>query len=58
MKTVFFDRNGVLNKELGRYVEHADEFEVNPWVIPFMKIMQHNGYEFIIVTNQMVISLE
>lgn len=52
MKTVFFDRDGVLNKELGRYVEHADEFEVNPWVIPFMKIMQRNDYQFIIITNQ------
>lgn len=52
MKVVFFDRDGVINKELGRYVEHADEFEVNPWVVPFMKIMKQNGYQFIIITNQ------
>eukprot|EP01036_Dinobryon_divergens_P054487 gene54487-72813_t len=37
MKAVFFDRDGVLNRELGRYVVNADEFEVNDWVAPFMQ---------------------
>lgn len=52
MKAVFFDRDGVLNKELGRYVTHAEEFEVNDWVVPFMKVMKENGYKFFVITNQ------
>lgn len=52
MKAVFFDRDGVLNKELGRYVCHPDEFEVNEWVIPFMQQLQQAGFVFFIITNQ------
>lgn len=52
MKAAFFDRDGVLNKELGRYVTHADEFKLNPWVIPFMKKLHENGYVFFVITNQ------
>lgn len=52
MKAVFFDRDGVLNKELGRYVTNANEFEVNPWVIPFMKEMKAKGFVFFVITNQ------
>lgn len=52
MKAVFFDRDGVLNKELGKYVTHADELEVNAWVIPFMQTLKEAGYSFFVVTNQ------
>lgn len=52
MKAIFFDRDGVLNKELGRYVTHANEFEVNSWVIPFMKEKSQEGFKFFIITNQ------
>lgn len=52
MKAAFFDRDGVLNKELGRYVTHAQEFEVNSWVITFMKELKQKGYIFFVVTNQ------
>ncbi len=52
MKAIFFDRDGVLNKELGRYVTHAGEFEINDWVIPFMKKMQEKGFVFFVITNQ------
>lgn len=52
MKAVFFDRDGVLNKELGRYVTNAKEFEVNNWVIAFMKKMREKGYVFFVITNQ------
>ncbi|HYG15890.1 MAG TPA: HAD-IIIA family hydrolase, partial [Bacteroidia bacterium] len=52
MKAVFFDRDGVLNKELGKYVTHADELEVNNWVVPFMRTLKEAGYSFFIITNQ------
>ncbi len=52
MKAVFFDRDGVLNKELGRYVTHAKEFEVNSWVLPFIKKLKQKGYVFFVITNQ------
>lgn len=52
MKAVFFDRDGVLNRELGRYVVNADEFEVNDWVAPFMQVFKNAGYNFFVITNQ------
>lgn len=52
MKAVFFDRDGVLNQELGRYVCHPDEFEINEWVIPFMVQLQNAGFAFFVITNQ------
>jgi D-glycero-D-manno-heptose 1,7-bisphosphate phosphatase len=52
MKAVFFDRDGVLNRELGRYVTHAEEFEVNNWVVLFMQSLKNAGYTFFVITNQ------
>lgn len=52
MKAVFFDRDGVLNRELGRYVVNAEEFEVNDWVAPFMQVFKKVGYSFFVITNQ------
>jgi len=52
MKAVFFDRDGVLNKELGKYVVHHTEWELNSWVVPFMHALGRAGYNFFIATNQ------
>ena len=53
MKTVFFDRDGVINKEVtGKYITSAEEFELLPDVLFFMETLQKKGYQFVIITNQ------
>lgn len=57
MKAIFLDRDGVLNKELGRYVNSAEDFELLP-VAEILKKFQDAGYLLIVITNQGGISKE
>ncbi|MFH1003975.1 MAG: HAD family hydrolase [Bacteroidota bacterium] len=51
-KAVFLDRDGVLNREIGDYVCHVEDFVLNDDVIESLKILQKNGYIFIVISNQ------
>jgi len=51
-KAVFFDRDGVVNRELGDYIMTIEEFELLPEVIPFMLEAKKRGYMAIVITNQ------
>ncbi|WP_374165396.1 D-glycero-alpha-D-manno-heptose-1,7-bisphosphate 7-phosphatase [Arcticibacter sp. MXS-1] len=51
-KAVFLDRDGVLNKELGDYVCHLDDFVVLEHNLKPLKELQDRGYLLVIITNQ------
>ena len=51
-KTIFIDRDGVINKDLWRYVEHWDEFEFLPGVLETFKLLEDKGFNVVIVSNQ------
>ena len=51
-KAIFLDRDGVINKELGRYTTNAKEFEILPDVLETLKILDRKGYLLIVITNQ------
>lgn len=51
-KAVFFDRDGVINKELGDYTYLLKDFEINSGVIEGMKILSNAGFLLIVITNQ------
>lgn len=51
-KAIFLDRDGVLNRELGRYVCSVDEFEVLPHVAHNLTKLCDAGYQLIVITNQ------
>lgn len=51
-KALFLDRDGVLNRELGRYVTTLDEFEVLPTVPAALQMAAHAGFLLIVVSNQ------
>lgn len=51
-KAVFLDRDGVLNKELGDYVCHPDDFKVLEHNFKPLKELQDRGYLLIVITNQ------
>jgi histidinol-phosphate phosphatase family protein len=55
-KTVFFDRDGVLNKERTDYVKSVDELEIFPNVAENVKILKKSGFKIVVITNQSAIN--
>ncbi|MFT4524860.1 MAG: D-glycero-D-manno-heptose 1,7-bisphosphate phosphatase [Granulosicoccus sp.] len=55
-KAVFLDRDGVLCKELGRYLANVKEFEILPYVPSLLGSLKEKGYLLIMISNQGVIS--
>ncbi len=56
-KAVFFDRDGVINKEIIRsgVVDSPlspEEFEVYPEIIEAIRLCRHYGYKVVVVSNQ------
>lgn len=51
-KAVFLDRDGVINRELGRYCENTDEFLINDGVGTAIKMLKDAGYLVIVISNQ------
>ena len=50
-KTIFLDRDGVINKEVN-YLNKIDDFEFIDGIFDVCLYFQNLGYEIIIVTNQ------
>lgn len=51
-KAIFFDRDGVLNKEIGDYVCKIEDFEILPDAVDCIKLAKSLGYLAIVITNQ------
>ena len=51
IKTIFLDRDGVINKEVN-YLNKIDDFEFIDGIFDVCLYFQNLGYEIIIVTNQ------
>lgn len=53
MKTLFLDRDGVINQRLpGAYVRHWDEFTFLPGVLPAIALLRRYFDRIVVVTNQ------
>lgn len=50
-KAVFLDRDGTINVEKN-YLYRINDFEFLPGVIEALKLLIHQGYKLIIITNQ------
>lgn len=58
MKTVFIDRDGVINRRLvGDWVKKWEEFEMLPGVPEALGKLKNAGYRCILITNQRAIAL-
>ena len=55
-KAIFFDRDGVLNKERNDYVKNISELEIFSEIITPIKKLKNNGFMIIVVTNQSAIN--
>ncbi|MEE4196896.1 MAG: HAD family hydrolase [Bacteroidales bacterium] len=51
-KAVFFDRDGVINKERGEYTYLPKDFILNEGIIPSLNKLQEKGFLLIIISNQ------
>lgn len=51
-KAVFFDRDGVINREIGEYVYSLDKFQMNEMVFESMRLLQDAAFKLFIVSNQ------
>lgn len=54
MKAIFLDRDGVINKDpgFGDYVKSWKEFEFLPGAIDAIQLLNKNGYEIFVISNQ------
>lgn len=50
-KAVFLDRDGTINVDKG-YVYKVEDFEFEKGAIEGLKVLQHSGYQLIIITGQ------
>jgi len=55
-KTVFLDRDGVINKERSDYVKTVDELEIFPHVAKLIKKLKDGGFSVVVITNQSAIN--
>lgn len=54
--TIGLDRDGTINKDLGTYVVHPDQFEPIPGSLEAVSLIRRKGYNIVIITNQAGIS--
>lgn len=54
-KTVFIDRDGVINHDSPEYIKTCDEFEFIPGSLKAFRLLARHGYNTIVITNQSVI---
>lgn len=55
-KAVFFDRDGVLNIKRNDYVKSEEELVIISDIEKGLSLLQKNGFELFIITNQSVIN--
>jgi D-glycero-D-manno-heptose 1,7-bisphosphate phosphatase len=51
IKVVFFDRDGVINKDYG-YVHKIDNFDFNEGIFSLLNHLKKKGFQFCVITNQ------
>jgi len=55
-KAVFFDRDGVINKERTDYVKTVDELDIFSNIMEPIKRLKNSGFLIIVLTNQSAIN--
>ncbi len=55
-KAIFFDRDGVLNKERKDYVKTVDELEIFENIGKIIRRLKNGGFKIVVITNQSAIN--
>jgi len=48
---IFMDRDGTLSHEVG-YVNHVSRFDLYPWAVEAVRLVNRNGFLAVVITNQ------
>lgn len=48
---IFMDRDGTLSHEVG-YVNHLSRFQLFPWTVEAIRLINRSGFHAVVVTNQ------
>jgi D-glycero-D-manno-heptose 1,7-bisphosphate phosphatase len=56
-KPLFLDRDGVLNRDVSPYVASLEEFEVFPWTVEALRILDRAGFDLYVISNQQGVAL-
>jgi len=51
-RVVFIDRDGVINTDLWKYVEHWGEFKFEESAVEALKALSQHGFDIFIISNQ------
>lgn len=51
-KGLLLDRDGVINREIGRHVTREDEFELLPDIVPFLREALRMDFTIVVISNQ------
>ena len=55
-KAIFFDRDGIINKERSDYVKNVQELELFPEFPKFVKSLKEHGFLIMVITNQSAVN--
>jgi D-glycero-D-manno-heptose 1,7-bisphosphate phosphatase len=55
-RTIFLDRDGVINRDSPEYIKNWDEFQFLPGSLEALNLLTRYGVDIIIITNQSVIN--
>ena len=55
-KTVFLDRDGVINKERSDYIKSISELEIFPDVAKNIELLKNAGFLVVVITNQSAVN--
>jgi len=55
-KTIFLDRDGVINVDSPSYIKSWDEFSFIPGSLEALRILNEKGFDVILITNQSIIN--
>lgn len=56
MKTVFLDRDGVINRDSPEYIKSRSEFEFLPASLDAIRLLSQNGCRIIVISNQSAVA--
>jgi len=56
-KPLFLDRDGVLNRDITPYVSKVEEFDVFPWTVEALKMLDRAGFDLYVISNQQGVAL-
>ena len=56
-KPLFLDRDGVLNRDITPYVSRLEEFDVFPWTVEALVMLDRAGFDLYVVSNQQGVAL-